>query len=85
MHLNEQAYANITNLRDHCLDYLRQSITCFSDTTPLVKHRTNYGPAYGDWGRIVSDFERTHTCRNFDALQEYMDRKLQRVSPVLPR
>lgn len=50
---------------DHCLDYLRQSIQCAGDLTPLYyqysEHRRRGFPVWGS----------KHTCRNFGKIQHW--------------
>ncbi|OJJ43567.1 hypothetical protein ASPZODRAFT_136025, partial [Penicilliopsis zonata CBS 506.65] len=49
---------------DHCIDYLRQSIMCHSDVTPLVHIPRPGGPRLGGapW---MPNFAVRHTCRDF--------------------
>ena len=56
---------NIYSL-DHCIDNLRQRIMCTSDVG-LV-------PFYwvGDDGQTDPEFSRTHTCRDFETLHDWM-------------
>lgn len=51
---------------DHCIDNLRQRIMCTADVG-LV-------PFYwvGDDGQTDPEFSRTHTCRNFETLHDWM-------------
>ncbi|KAJ6142743.1 hypothetical protein N7471_002196 [Penicillium samsonianum] len=50
---------------DHCLDYLRQSIQCGADMTPVVLY---YEPAIN---MSLPNFEQVHTCRNWDKLHAW--------------
>ncbi|KAE9364270.1 hypothetical protein N431DRAFT_473866 [Stipitochalara longipes BDJ] len=52
--------------RDHiddCIDYLRQTIQCHGDMTPLTYYRHG--------GGTVPIFGATHTCRNFNELDNW--------------
>ncbi|SMR64057.1 unnamed protein product [Zymoseptoria tritici ST99CH_3D1] len=50
---------------DHCLDYLRQIITCHSDLVPITIR----------WDEITMrpqpEFEKVHQCRNFDKIKDW--------------
>jgi len=57
---------------DHCIDYLRQTIMCHGDMTPVHVHH------WESVDRWSPDFESTHTCRNFDKLLRW---SLERLRP----
>ena len=50
---------------DHCLDYVRQSLMCSADATPVRL----------EWRKesqfLIPKFDRPHTCRNFERLHEW--------------
>ena len=48
---------------DHCIDYLRQSIQCHSDLTPM-----NWHVSRDNLSLIQTT---THTCRDFDQIHEW--------------
>ena len=52
-------------LSDHCLDYIRQSVQCSGDLTPMT---FNFQAARG---RLVADFDAFHTCRKFDSFHDW--------------
>ncbi|KAL6903859.1 hypothetical protein GGI43DRAFT_381569 [Trichoderma evansii] len=54
---------------NHCLDYLRQSIMCNIDLTPL--------PIYWDerQNRPMADMEVEHTCRDFQAVKNWVTQR----------
>jgi hypothetical protein len=52
---------------DHCINALRQVIQCHGDLTPLPKFRDM------ETGYEYTDFERVHTCRNFQPLRDWAD------------
>ncbi|KAM0743194.1 hypothetical protein ACQRIT_003371 [Beauveria bassiana] len=47
---------------DHCLESLRQSITCASDVSPII------WKWHEDKGRAMEEAAVPHTCRKFDAV-----------------
>ncbi|KAM0806640.1 putative Tat pathway signal sequence [Seiridium cardinale] len=51
---------------DHCISTLRLAITCASDVTPILLTRDPSNPL-----SVLPDFRTSHTCRNFDVLQEW--------------
>lgn len=57
---------------DHCIDYLRQAIMCSSDMSVT---KVVYSPSADRWS---PDFEREHTCRNFEKLLSW---SLDRLHP----
>ncbi|EME84583.1 uncharacterized protein MYCFIDRAFT_133959 [Pseudocercospora fijiensis CIRAD86] len=50
---------------DHCIDYLRQSIQCHGDLTPIVQTWQPDLHAYAASQRTV------HQCRNFDKIWDW--------------
>ncbi|KAL2075217.1 hypothetical protein VTL71DRAFT_159 [Oculimacula yallundae] len=50
---------------DHCINYLRQSIMCKADMTPIPFRLNNATRS------LLPDFENVHTCRNFDKVREW--------------
>lgn len=50
----------------HCIDHIRQMIMCSGDLTPIPT-RWHEGK-----GRAYVDTDQVHTCRNFDAIWEWM-------------
>ncbi|KAJ5569720.1 uncharacterized protein N7459_009150 [Penicillium hispanicum] len=55
---------------DHCIDYLRQSIMCHGDVTPLV-HIPRPGGPRGNGAPWMPNFRVKHTCRNFWKIHEW--------------
>ncbi|KAH6662291.1 hypothetical protein B0J14DRAFT_307939 [Halenospora varia] len=55
---------------DHCIDYLRQGITCNSDLTPLAylweDNQDGFFPLFG----------MTRTCRNFEKIQDWSRKRI---------
>jgi hypothetical protein len=52
-------------LSDHCLDYIRQALMCFGDSTPVRlqwRQKSHY---------LIPQFDQYHTCRNFDLLHDF--------------
>ncbi|KAH8812467.1 hypothetical protein F5884DRAFT_855763 [Xylogone sp. PMI_703] len=54
---------------DHCIDSIRQSIMCFGDMTPIP---LQYNAVVD---KLVPEFETTHTCRSFQALWDYSNKR----------
>ncbi|KAK1501471.1 hypothetical protein CTAM01_05695 [Colletotrichum tamarilloi] len=52
---------------DHCLDYLRQTVQCHGDLTPMVFSWSD------DAGRVVADWKEPHTCRNFNRVRNWAE------------
>lgn len=50
---------------EHCLDYVRQSVMCHGDLSPV---RLAYNE---DFGREVPDFETWHTCREYSVIRAW--------------
>lgn len=50
---------------EHCIDYIRQSIMCFGDSTP-VRLQWRYESHF-----LIPQFDQYHTCRNFEALHDF--------------
>ncbi|KAJ5700684.1 hypothetical protein N7536_003697 [Penicillium majusculum] len=55
---------------DHCIDYLRQSIMCHSDVTPLV-HIPRPGGSRNNGTSWIPNFAVKHTCRDFWKIHEW--------------
>ncbi|CRL21313.1 DNA-directed DNA polymerase, family B, conserved site [Penicillium camemberti] len=55
---------------DHCIDYLRQSIMCHSDVTPLV-HIPRPGGSRNNGTAWIPNFAVKHTCRDFWKIHEW--------------
>ncbi|KAJ0109998.1 uncharacterized protein J7T55_014800 [Diaporthe amygdali] len=51
---------------DHCIDSLRQTIMCHADVAPIPFH-VNVPDKKGIFPRLAT----THTCRNFDRIQQW--------------
>ncbi|KAH8903530.1 hypothetical protein BR93DRAFT_961595 [Coniochaeta sp. PMI_546] len=65
--------------QDHCIDHIRQFIMCSGDMTPVP---TKYYPGLG---RNYVESEMPHTCRNFDALRDWMVDRFQGDSAIQPQ
>ncbi|KAK6592618.1 hypothetical protein H4I96_11849 [Botrytis cinerea] len=52
---------------DHCIDYLRQTVQCHGDLTPMVFSWSD------DAGRVVADWKEPHTCRNFHSIRSWAE------------
>lgn len=61
--------------RDHCLDQIRQSLMCFGDLSPAP---------FAAWeGFHLSIAEgRTHTCRKWEGISDWVKIRDQRSSAV---
>ncbi|KAH8682948.1 hypothetical protein BGZ60DRAFT_427425 [Tricladium varicosporioides] len=57
--------------RDHCIDHLRQLVMCYGDITPIP---TKYRPGIG---RNYVESNRWHTCRNTDAVLEWVGKRFE--------
>lgn len=55
--------------RDHCIDHIRQQLMCHADMTPI--------PViwYEGHGRSFVQSDVVHTCRNWNSLRQYVDRR----------
>lgn len=53
----------------HCIDHIRQWIMCSSDFTPIP---TRWHP---EKGTAYVDSDQVHTCRNFDALWNWVEKR----------
>jgi hypothetical protein len=60
----EPSYINTIHI-DHCIDQMRQSLMCTVDVTPIPYE---WYPKYGAYMPTTGIM---HTCRNFEAVQEY--------------
>ncbi|KAM3073489.1 hypothetical protein ACMFMG_004613 [Clarireedia jacksonii] len=58
---------------DHCVDYLRQSIQCQSDLSPLTYARSE------PKNHTIPVFGTPHTCRNFSKVHEWALQRRSRV------
>ncbi|KAI0190111.1 hypothetical protein F4808DRAFT_467142 [Astrocystis sublimbata] len=56
---------------DHCIDALRQSIMCTSDTTPRKFSPHDYERQY----YVYPDIQVTQTCGNFEAINEWAEQR----------
>lgn len=64
--------------QDHCIDHIRQFIMCSGDMTPVP---TKYYPGLGS---NYVESEMPHTCRNFDALRDWMVDRFQGGGAIQP-
>lgn len=64
--------------QDHCIEQIRQYIMCSGDMTPIP---TKYYPGLGR-NYVKSDVP--HTCRNFDALHNWMVGRYDGLGAVKP-
>jgi hypothetical protein len=53
----------------HCIDHIRQWVMCSSDFTP-IQNRWHEGK-----GRAYVDTDQVHTCRNFDAVWNWVQER----------
>lgn len=57
---------------EHCIDYMRQSVMCSLDITPVKVEWTT------KWNQRIHHFDTWHTCRNFDKVKSWaLDRSRQ--------
>ncbi|OJJ47404.1 hypothetical protein ASPZODRAFT_16085 [Penicilliopsis zonata CBS 506.65] len=57
---------------DHCIDYLRQTIMCHSDVTPITHiPKPSHHQRGAPW---MPNFASKHTCRNFWKIHEWATR-----------
>ena len=70
--------ANDVLHQDHCLEQLRQYIMCSGDMTPLP---TKFYPGLG---RNYVDSDVEHTCRDFDALHDWVVDRYEGPGAVQP-
>jgi len=64
---------------DHCIDYLRQSIQCHSDLTPMLWNLTTVvDPETSEEGqKLILTADGQHTCRDFGRIREWaVERKV---------
>ncbi|KAK4443389.1 hypothetical protein QBC34DRAFT_311174 [Podospora aff. communis PSN243] len=64
--------------QDHCIDQIRQYIMCSGDMTPIP---TKFYPGLG---RNYVESDVPHTCRNFDALHDWMVDRYEGPGAVKP-
>ncbi|KAK1960050.1 hypothetical protein LY78DRAFT_590361 [Colletotrichum sublineola] len=55
---------------DHCIETLRQAITCSGDVTPYLFYQKQ--PSSGSGPSIKEDFKAFHKCRRFDKLLNWV-------------
>lgn len=61
--------------RDHCIDHLRQVVQCGGDLSPA--------PFYAWKGfAFAIATGKTHTCRKFDKIREWMSERNQEMEPA---
>lgn len=65
--LKLQKTVRLITALDHCLDYLRQTVQCHGDLTPMVFSWSE------DAGRVVADWKEPHTCRNFNRVRSWAE------------
>ncbi|KXJ86420.1 hypothetical protein Micbo1qcDRAFT_140322 [Microdochium bolleyi] len=70
--------ANDALHQDHCLEQLRQYIMCSGDMTPLP---TKFYPGLG---RNYVDSDVEHTCRDFNALHDWVMNRYEGPGAVQP-
>lgn len=58
------------NCSDHCIDYIRQALMCHGDVTPIPLYWKEYDES-GAPTRYETNWEVTHTCRNWDVLYKW--------------
>lgn len=61
---------------DHCINALRESVMCSADISPNVWQRP---PGYNT---SIVHFNTVHTCRNFDALQDWADLRVPKGEEI---
>jgi hypothetical protein len=64
-----RAFCSDTQNTDHCIDYIRQTIQCHGDLTPIPERWWDSAQ------RSYSDTGLTHTCRDFGALRGWMTKR----------
>ncbi|KAH8655088.1 hypothetical protein BGZ60DRAFT_532709 [Tricladium varicosporioides] len=67
MHHEHESEWSKTKHLSHCVDYLRQVIMCHGDLTPITLKIRN--------GHYLPNFRIKHTCRNFDSIYEFAERR----------
>lgn len=53
---------------DHCIETLRLTLMCYSDTTPML---AILDPTHA--GGVKADFSSHHKCRNFEKVAHWME------------
>ncbi|EFQ24893.1 uncharacterized protein GLRG_00037, partial [Colletotrichum graminicola M1.001] len=56
---------------DHCIETLRQAVTCNSDVTPFLIYQKE--PSPGGGRGLDEDFGAFHKCRRFDKLLDWVN------------
>ncbi|KUJ15077.1 uncharacterized protein LY89DRAFT_708583 [Mollisia scopiformis] len=51
----------------HCIEVLRQALTCNADLTPYLMYKTPNGKS-----PVTEDFNASHMCKNFDRIMDWM-------------
>lgn len=59
--------ACLTICADHCIEALRQSLTCSLDMTPVPR------PWIPQAGIYHADIDQWHTCRDYSSVRSWMD------------
>lgn len=71
----------VTSHAEHCLDYLREALLCYSDTTlePVEEVRVDENGVAADESstnvhidQVAMGWGVTHRCRDWSALRDYM-------------
>ncbi|KAK2050890.1 hypothetical protein LY76DRAFT_529575 [Colletotrichum caudatum] len=57
---------------DHCVETLRQAVTCNSDVTPFLIYQKKRSPGSGP--SLEEDFGGFHKCRRFDKLLDWVNK-----------
>jgi len=57
----------LTRYADHCIEALRQSLTCSLDMTPVPR------PWIPQAGIYHADIDQWHTCRDYSSVRSWMD------------
>lgn len=69
----------LLSLLEHCLDYLRQTILCYSSTTLIPMGFVN------GLHLPYINADQTHTCRDFKALKGWLEKRDPGGSLYVPR
>jgi hypothetical protein len=63
----KRAMPTYMDATDHCIDYLRQSLMCHGDLTPIVY---TWQPTYNAYS---AKQETDHTCRDWDTIWKWAE------------
>lgn len=63
--------SEIVDHADHCLNAMRETITCQADTTPNVWRSERADHDEGGSHESIARYNTVHTCRNYGAIQEW--------------